>query len=125
MTHKELEEFLLSMPGAWLDYPFGEGHAVYKVGHKDVQGQEEKMFALVFEDTSPLRVNFKCDPQLSLNLQEKYESVLPGYHMNKKHWISLSPGEDITAELVDELVTESYLLVVEKLPKEIRPAGYL
>ena len=45
--------------------------------------------------------------------------------MNKKHWISLSPGEDITAELVDELVTESYLLVVEKLPKLIRPVSYL
>ena len=113
MTHKELEEFLLSMPGAWLDYPFGEGHAVYKVGHKDLPGQEEKMFALVFEDTSPLRVNFKCDPQLSLNLQEKYESVLPGYHMNKKHWITvICSGQLDNSEILD-LARLSYRLVTE------------
>ena len=49
MTHKDLEAFLLSLPGAWLDYPFGESPAVYKVGHNDAPGQREKMFALIAE----------------------------------------------------------------------------
>ena len=89
MTHKQLEEFLLSLPGAWLDYPFGEGIAVYKVGHKDVPGQQEKMFALVAEGSQPLRVSLKCDPQLARTLRERYESVQPGYHLHKKQWITV------------------------------------
>ena len=89
MNHQELETYLLSMPGAWLDYPFGEGTAVYKVGHKDIPGQEEKMFALVAEGSQPLRVSLKCDPLLAQTLRERYESVQPGYHLNKKHWITV------------------------------------
>ena len=79
MTHKDLETFLLSLPGAWLDYPFGESPAVYRVGHNDTPGQREKMFALIAEDSQPLRVSLKCDPQLSLHLQQKYETVLGEY----------------------------------------------
>ena len=83
MTHKQLEEYLLSMPGAWLDYPFGEDVAVYKIGHKDVPGETEKMFAIIAEQSAPLRVSLKCDPQLALQLREKYDEVQPGYHLNK------------------------------------------
>lgn len=113
MTHKELEEFLLSMPGAWLDYPFGEEWAVYKVGHKDIPGQEEKMFAMTRDGSKPLRVNLKCDPQLSKNLQEKYESVLPGYHMNKKHWITIICSGQLSNEEIFDLARLSYRLVTE------------
>ncbi len=70
MNHKDLEEYVLSMPGAVLEYPFGEGVAVYKV--------EGKMFALIPEGKDPINISLKCDPTLSEHLREKYESVMPG-----------------------------------------------
>ena len=63
MTQKELHDYLLSFPNTWLDYPFGETTAVYKVGHKDVPGQTEKMFALISEGSKPVRVSLKTDPE--------------------------------------------------------------
>lgn len=113
MTHKELEEYLLSMPGAWLDYPFGEGTAVYKVGHKDVPGEEEKMFALVAEGSNPVRVSLKCDPLLARNLREKYEEVQPGYHLNKKHWNTIICSGQLSNDEIKDLVRLSYRLVTE------------
>jgi predicted DNA-binding protein (MmcQ/YjbR family) len=64
MTHKEVEEYLLSMPGSRLDYPFGENTAVYKVN--------DKMFALVTEKKLPVQISLKCDPLLAETLREKY-----------------------------------------------------
>jgi hypothetical protein cdiviTM7_02749 len=113
MTHKDLETFLLSLPGAWLDYPFGESPAVYKVGHNDTPGQREKMFALIAEDSQPLRVSLKCDPQLSLHLQQKYETVQPGYHLNKKHWITIICSGQLSNDEIKDLVRLSYRLVTE------------
>lgn len=113
MIHKELESFLLSLPGAWLDYPFGEGTAVYKVGHKDTPGQEEKMFALVAEGSKPLRVSLKCDPQLAIYLREKYETVLPGYHLNKKHWNTIICSGQLSNDEIKDLARLSYRLVTE------------
>lgn len=113
MTHKELEEYLLSMPGAWLDYPFGEGTAVYKVGHKDVPGEQEKMFAIITEDSKPLRVSLKCDPQLAIVLRDKYETVVPGYHLNKKHWNTIICTGQLGDEDIKDLVRLSYRLVTE------------
>ena len=113
MTHKQLEEFLLSLPGAWLDYPFGGDIAVYKVGHKDVPGQQEKMFALIAEGSQPLRVSLKCDPQLARTLRERYESVQPGYHLNKKHWITVICSGQLSDDEVIDLARLSYRLVTE------------
>lgn len=113
MTHKELETYLLSMPDAWLDYPFDETTAVYKVGHKDVPGEEEKMFALITEGSQPVRVSLKCDPQLSSNLQQKYETVLPGYHLNRKHWITVICSGQLSDDEVKDLARLSYRLVTE------------
>ena len=115
MTHKELEAFLLSQPGVWLDYPFGEGTAVYKVGHKDIPGQEEKMFALIAEGTSPLRVSLKCDPRLAVHLREKYETVLPGYHLIKKHWNTIICSGQLSDDEVYDLIRLSYRLATESL----------
>lgn len=112
MTHKEIEEYLLSMPGAWLDYPFGEGTSVYKVGHKDVDG-DEKMFALIADDSKPLRVSLKCDPQLALLLREKYETVVPGYHLNKKHWNTIICTGQVADDDLKDLIRLSYRLVTE------------
>ena len=113
MTHKELEEYLLSMPGAWLDYPFGEGTAVYKVGHKDVPGEQEKMFAIIAEDSKPLRVSLKCDPQLAIVLRDKYETVVPGYHLNKKHWNTIICTGQLADDEIKDLARLSYRLVTE------------
>ena len=100
MTHKELEEFLLSFPNTWLDYPFGEGTSVYKIGHKETG--EGKMFALIEDGSKPLKVSLKCDPLLAETLREKYESVVPGYHLNKKHWNSiLCTGQLSDADILD------------------------
>ena len=111
MTHKELEDYLLSFSNAWLDYPFGEGTAVYKVGHKDTG--ENKIFAIIAEGSKPLRVSLKCDPLLARNLREKYESVLPGYHLNKKHWNTIICSGQLTDDEIKDLARLSYRLVIE------------
>ena len=102
-THKELSDYILTMPNARLDFPFGEDVSVYKVG--------DKMFALVAEKSDPIRLSLKCDPKLSELLREKYESVMPGYHLNKKHWNTLLLTGQLTWEEVQDLIRHSYDLV--------------
>ena len=110
MTHQQFEEFLLSLPGAWLDYPFGDKVAVYKVGRK---GPSETMLPLIAEGSKPLRISLKCDSQLSLKLQQKYESVQPGFHLNKKHWITVICSGQLSDEELFDLARLSYRLVTE------------
>lgn len=109
MTHEQFEQFILSLPGVWLDYPFGEGTAVYKFG-KENDGAG-KMLALVQEDSKPLRVSLKCDPLLAQNLREKYETVLAGYHLNKKHWNTIICSGQLTDDEIFDLARLSYELV--------------
>ena len=108
MTHKEIEEYLLSMPNARLDYPFGKDVAVYKVGPAD----DAKMFALVTEGKEPVQLSLKCDPQLAITLREKYETVLSGYHLNKKHWNTIILTGQLPWEEIQGLIRHSYDLVV-------------
>lgn len=108
LSHKELEEYLLSYPNTWLDYPFGEGTSVYKIGHKD--SGEGKMFALITDGSKPLRVSLKTDPKLGELLREKYESVMPGYHLNKKHWITVMCTGQLSDDEIKDLVRLSYNL---------------
>lgn len=110
ITHKELEDFLLEFDGAWLDYPFGKDVAVYKIRSKN-ETSKDKMFALIAENSNPVRISLKCDPQLSLNLQTKYESVLPGHHLNKKHWITIICSGQLTESEIKDLIRLSYRLV--------------
>jgi len=107
MTHREVEDYILSMPNAWLDYPFGEGVAVYKVGPKD----KGKMFALVREGKEPVQLSVKCDPELSKVLREKYEEVMPGYHLNKKHWNTIVLSGQLSWEDIQGFIRHSYDLV--------------
>jgi predicted DNA-binding protein (MmcQ/YjbR family) len=93
------------MPDARLDYPFGEDVAVYKV--------KDKMFALVAEKSHPVRISLKCDPLLAETLREKYETVMPGYHLNKKHWNTILLTGQIEWEEVQDLIKLSYNLVTE------------
>lgn len=109
MTHKELEEYLLGFPNTWLDFPFGEGISVYKVGHKETG--EGKLFAIIPDDSKPMRVSLKCDPQLAEILREKYETVLPGYHLNKKHWNTIICSGQLPDEEIKSFALLSYNLV--------------
>ena len=111
MTHKELEDYLLTFPNTWLDFPFGGSTSVYKVGDKEAG--EGKLFALIANDSKPLRVSLKCDPLLAQNLRDKYESVLPGYHLNKKHWNSIICSGQLDNEEIKDLARLSYRLVTE------------
>ncbi len=103
MNHKTVEDYVLSMPDAARDYPFGEEVAVYKVAGK--------MFALIPEDKVPVRISLKCDPQLSLILRDKYETVMEGYHLNKKHWNTIILTGQVPWEEVQGLIRHSYDLV--------------
>ncbi len=101
------------LPGAELEHPFGPDWEVFKV--------RGKVFMLMTEVTGEPIVIVKADPEDSRALREQHEDITPGYHMNKRHWITLHPGGDLGKSLVDDLVTESYLLVVENLPRAKRP----
>jgi predicted DNA-binding protein (MmcQ/YjbR family) len=103
MDHKTVEEYILGMPNARLDYPFGEEVAVYKAG--------DKMFALIQEGKEPVRLSLKCDPVLSKVLREKYDTVMPGYHLSKKHWNTLVLTGQLPWEEVQGLIRHSYNLV--------------
>ncbi len=105
MKHKEVEQYVLSMPNAELDYPFGEEVAVYK--------SDGKMFALIAEGKDPVSISLKCDPQLSLILREKYETVMEGYHLNKKHWNTIILTGQLPWEEVQGLIRHSYDLVAK------------
>lgn len=109
IDHSTVEAYLLSMPHARLDYPFGEGTAVYKVGESD----DAKMFALIQEGSNPVRLSLKCDPQLAKLLRDKYETVLPGYHLNKKHWNTMLLTGQLAWDEVQDLIRLSYNLVTE------------
>ena len=105
MDHKTVEQYVLSMPGAVLDYPFGKEVAVYKV--------EDKMFALIAEGRDPVRISLKCDPQLSKVLREKYETVMEGYHLNKKHWNTIILTGQLPWEEIQGFIRHSYDLVAK------------
>jgi len=109
MNRQELDELLLSYPHSWLDFPFGENVSVYKVGDKE--SGDAKMFAIVADDSKPLRVSLKCDPQLAELLREKYETVLPGYHLNKKHWNTILYTGQMPEDEFQDLIRLSYNLV--------------
>lgn len=111
MTDLEtLTDYLLAKPSAVEERPFGPDTMVFKV--------MGKMFALTTPGNDPLRVNLKCDPFLAQLLREKYEAVLPGYHMNKRHWNTIVLDGTIPQDEIQEMIDESYTLVVKGLKKK-------
>ena len=113
MDHKTVEAYILSMPNARLDYPFGEDVAVYKVGDPGNSSEERKMFALIAEGKDPVRLSLKCDPELSEVLRAKYDEVMPGYHLNKKYWNTLVLAGQLQWPEVRDLIRHSYELVTK------------
>jgi predicted DNA-binding protein (MmcQ/YjbR family) len=99
----------LSKPGAEEGTPFGPDVFVYKVGGK--------IFALTAPDEFPARINLKCDPERAQILRDEHEAIIPGYHMNKRHWNTLILDGSLSTKLVCELIDHSYDLVAATLPK--------
>jgi predicted DNA-binding protein (MmcQ/YjbR family) len=104
MDHKTVEEYILSMPNAKQEYPFGKEVAVYKA--------KDKMFALIAEKSNPVRLSLKCDPLLAETLRAKYETVMPGYHLNKKHWNTIVLTGQLSWVEVKDLIKHSFEIVV-------------
>jgi predicted DNA-binding protein (MmcQ/YjbR family) len=114
MNYNELDDYIRTKKGVTFDYPFDEKVRVYRIA--------EKIFALT-SDEVPAWVNLKCDPIYALELRSIYEGVIPGYHMNKKHWNTVTvEGSDVDDETARELIDHSYELVYGSLSKKKREA---
>jgi predicted DNA-binding protein (MmcQ/YjbR family) len=117
MHGTELQELAAAradeLPGAELTHPFGPGSDVWKV--------RGRMFMLQTDLADGPVVILKAAPADSAALRQAHADITPGYHMNKRHWITVAPGGTVDAELLRDLVTESYLLVIEGLPRAERP----
>jgi len=104
------------LPSTLEDFPFDQKTMVMKVGTKE----QSKMFALTNIDEFEF-INLKVDPKESLKLQDEYEgAITPGWHMNKKHWISVAMDESLDDEFIESLIIGSYELVKKSLPKKIK-----
>src|SRR2546423_11793777 len=112
MDLAKFREYCLSKPQTTEGLPFGPDVVVFKVG--------EKMFALASLDEVPTTANLKCDPDLALELRDRYEEVRPGYHMNKKHWNTIEIEGGIPDAELRKIIDHSYDLVVQSLPRANR-----
>lgn len=112
MELEKLRAYLLNKKSSFEDFPFGPEVMVYKV--------MGKMFALVFWGGSLLRINLKCDPYLAMHFRAMYKAVTPGYHMNKKHWNTLTLDGSIPDDEIFSMIDDSYNLVVKGLNKSDR-----
>ncbi len=110
MTQETIEAILLKKPSAKFDFPFGEDVMVFRIANK--------MFALLSLNDTPLRLNLKCEPNNAVALRDIYESVIPGYHMNKKHWNTVILDDSIPLENLQDMIDESYDLIFSKLTKK-------
>jgi len=110
MNIESLRDYVLGKPSVTEGFPFGDTVIVYKVN--------DKIFLLLPLDTQPLQFNVKCDPEKALELREEYpDAVLPGFHMNKKHWNTVIANGTLSSKQLLAMVDESYRLVYNKKKK--------
>lgn len=109
MNIEELRDHCLQLSGVTEDFPFGEETLVFRVGGK--------IFLLIGLEEGD-RFNVKCDPELAVELRERYNEVKPGYHMNKKHWNTVYMDGRLTHKQLCEMISHSYKLVLKSLPKK-------
>ena len=102
----------LARPGAQETAPFGAEVSVFKVG--------DKIFAICALERTPLDLSLKCEPELAAELRAAYPAIRPGYHLNKRHWNTVTLDGSLTDKLVCDMVEDSYDLVVSALPKRTR-----
>jgi len=114
MNNDELRERCLALPGSTEEFPFGDEVSVFKVGGK--------MFAVSHLDAEPLQLSVKCEPELGERLRADYEAIAPGYHLNKRHWNTITIDGSLPDQMVADMLADSYYLVVASLPKSRRPA---
>ena len=112
MNARELRDWCLEHEGAVEDFPFTAEHSVFKV--------RGKMFAISALEREPLEVSVKCEPELAVELRNSYAAIRPGYHLNKRHWNTITLDGSISDQLVRDLVEDSYDLVVSALPKRVQ-----
>ena len=112
MTARDLHRLCLGFPGAIEERPFGPVTTTFKVAGK--------IFALSGLEQEPLKVSLKCEPELAVQLRATYPAVVPGYHLNKRHWNTVALDGSMPDALVRDLVEDSYDLVVSALPKRMR-----
>jgi predicted DNA-binding protein (MmcQ/YjbR family) len=110
----ELRDLCLAFPGSAETFPFGPNVSVFKVGGK--------MFALSQLADHPLRVSLKCEPGLAEQLRSTYPAVIPGYHLNKRHWNTVIIDGSLPEQMIRDMIEDSYDLVVSKLPASRRRA---
>jgi len=114
MLARELRDLCLDFPGSEETFPFGFETSVFKVSGK--------MFALSRLAEQPLRVSLKCEPTLALELRNAHPAVLPGYHLNKRHWNTVIIDGSLPTEMIRDMIEDSYDLVVSQLPAARRRA---
>ena len=114
MDAVEFREYCLGKPSTTEGMPFGETVLVFKVAGK--------MFALMSLDELPATANLKCDPDMALDLRDRYEQVRPGYHMNKKHWNTVEIDSGIPDAELRRMIDHSYDLVAQSLPQRVGSA---
>ena len=112
MDATQLRAWCLRQPGAVEEFPFGPETSVFKVGGK--------LFAIAALDGTPLQVSVKCEPELAVGLREAHAAIRPGYHLNKRHWNTLTLDGSLSDQLVRDLVEDSYALIVSALPRRVR-----
>jgi len=110
MHIESLREYCLSKPGTEETFPFGPDTLVYKVNGK--------IYLLAGLDEQPARFNVKCDPDKAIELRDEYPAVLPGYHMNKKHWNTVLLDGSVPDRLLKEWIDHSYALVQKPAGKK-------
>lgn len=112
MNTETLRQYCLSKPGATESFPFDESSLVFKVGGK--------IFALLDIESRPPTINLKCDPERAVQLREENSAVAPGFHMNKRHWNTVTVGGSLRSSDLHDWVDHSYELVMKSLPKAVR-----
>jgi predicted DNA-binding protein (MmcQ/YjbR family) len=112
VTIEQAGAWCAALPGAVLEFPFGPVPAVYKVAGK--------IFALLSLNEVLGRISVKVDPDDGVALRSQYDCVIEGYHLNKRHWVTVSFVEEIAPKVVRELIVDSYSIVRESLPRKVR-----
>jgi predicted DNA-binding protein (MmcQ/YjbR family) len=112
MRPTDLRLHCLAQPEAVEEFPFTPDHSVFKVAGK--------MFAISALKRQPLEISVKCDPERALQFRASYEAIAPGWHLNKRHWNTITLGGDVPDALVRDMIEDSYDLVVDGLSKQKR-----
>jgi predicted DNA-binding protein (MmcQ/YjbR family) len=112
MKTDKIALYLMKFPQTTEEQPFGPDTDVYKVAGK--------IFAIISPDDTPPAISLKCDPIIAIELRDEYESVIPGYHLNKSHWNTVMLDDSVPDDELKKMISHSYEQVVSGLPKTLR-----